>query len=70
MAILRKEKKTMRKKEKVKFVVSWIMYIVGFIMWCVFLNMNNNISTEAWLNTIGAGFGVLLFCLSGTVRDN
>lgn len=60
----------MNKKEKVKFVVSWIMYIVGFIMWCVFLAMNNNISTEAWLNTIGAGVGVLLFSLSGTVRDN
>ena len=60
----------MNKKEKVKFVVSWIMYIVGFIMWCVFLYMNNNISTEAWLNTIGAGAGVLLFCLSETVREN
>lgn len=66
MVILRK----VNKKEKIKFVVSWIMYIVGFIMWCVFLHMNNNISTEAWLNTIGAGVGVLLFCLSGTVREN
>ena len=47
-----------------------IMYIVGFIMWVAFLSMNNHINTEAWLNTIGAGAGVLLFCLSETVREN
>ena len=53
---------------RAKNIISLIMYIVGVLMWMIFLSMNHNISTEAWLNTIGAGSGVLLFCLSDMIK--
>ena len=52
-----------------KNIISIIVYIIGFVMYVIFLTLNNHISTEAWLNTIGACFGTLLFCLSSRIRD-
>ena len=53
--------------EKIKFVVSWIVCLIGFVLWCMFLYKNQNISTDAYLNTVWAGLGVLLFTLSPTI---
>lgn len=64
---LLKEVKNM--SQKTKNIIGWIMYGIGFVMYVVFLNMNDNISQEAWWNTIGACFGVLLFCISGYLRN-
>ena len=55
--------------KRTKNIISWVIYGVGLIIWGVFLYMNHNINMVAWLNTIGAGFGVFLLCLSSTIRQ-
>ena len=50
-------------KKNIKFIISWIMYIIGFIDYVIFLNLTKSVSDEAWWYTIGASFGVLLFCI-------
>ena len=52
-------------KKNIRYIISWIMYFVGFVTYIVCLTQSNNISTEAWLYAIGASSGVLLFTLSG-----
>lgn len=54
---------------KSKNIISWIMYGIGFMMYVIFLSMNDSISSEAWWNTVGASFGVLLFCMSDNLRN-
>lgn len=54
--------------EKTKIIISFVMYLIGFIIYIVFLHKNNLISWDAWLNTLGACFGVLLFCTSFRIR--
>lgn len=51
-----------------KYIISCIMYIIGFVMYISFLIAARNISTEAWGYAIGASFGVLLFTLSRDIR--
>ena len=58
----------MKKKKNIKFIIGWIMNIIGFIEYVAFLTASKNISEEAWLYTIGASVGVALFCLSGELR--
>lgn len=56
------------KKNDLKYVISWIMYFVGFILYVVFTRLANRISDEAWLYAMGASIGVLIFTLSGYLR--
>ena len=44
------------------------MYVVGFIVYVVFMRLANGISNEAWLYAMGASIGVLIFTLSGYLR--
>lgn len=55
-------------KDVLKHVLSWIMYVVGFILYVVFMRLANGISDEAWLYAMGASIGVLIFTLSGYLR--
>lgn len=55
-------------KKNIKYIISWIIYLVGFIGYIVFLSAAHDISTEAWLYAIGASVGVLLFTMSGYLR--
>ena len=57
------------KKNDLKYIISWITYIVGFILYVVFLAMANRISDEAWLYAFGASIGALIFTLSGYLRQ-
>ena len=57
------------KKNDLKYIISWIMYIVGFILYVVFMRLANGISDEAWLYAMGASIGVLIFTLSGYLRQ-
>ena len=57
------------KKNDLKFIVSWIMYFVGFILYVIFMSLANEISDEAWLYAMGASIGVLIFTLSGYLRQ-
>ena len=56
------------KKNDLKYIISWIIYFVGFIVYVVFMALINEISDEAWLYAIGASIGVLTFTLSGYLR--
>ena len=56
-------------KDIFKHVLSWIMYVVGFIVYVVFMRLENGISDEAWLYAMGASIGVLIFTLSGYLRQ-
>ena len=57
------------KKNDLKHIISWIMYLVGFILYVVFMRFVNGISDEAWLYAMGASIGVLIFTLSGYLRQ-
>ena len=57
------------KKNDLKYIISWIMYFVGFVIYLVFLRLAHGISDEAWLYVIGASIGVLIFTLSGYLRQ-
>ena len=57
------------KKNDLKYIISWIMYFVGFILYVVFISLANGISDEAWLYAIGASIGVLISTLSGYLRQ-
>ena len=57
------------KKNDLKHIISWIMYLVGFVVYFVFMRLANGISDEAWLYAMGASIGVLIFTLSGYLRQ-
>ena len=57
------------KKNDLKHIISWIMYLVGFVVYVVFMGFANGISDEAWLYAMGASIGVLIFTLSGYLRQ-
>ena len=57
------------KKNDLKYIISWIMYFVGFVVYVVFMRLANGISDEAWLYAMGASIGVLIFALSGYLRQ-
>ena len=57
------------KKNDLKHIISWIMYFVGFVIYVVFMRFANGISDEAWLYAMGASIGVLIFTLSGYLRQ-
>ena len=57
------------KKNDLKYIISWIMYFVGFVVYVVFMRLLNRISDEAWLYAMGASIGVLIFTLSGYLRQ-
>lgn len=57
------------KKNNYKYILSWIMYIIGFVMYAVFMRMANGISNEVWLYALGSSIGVLIFTLSGYLRQ-
>lgn len=57
------------KKNDLKYIISWIMYLIGFIIYVVFLVMANRISDEAWLYAFGASIGTLIFTLSRFLRQ-
>lgn len=57
------------KKNDLKYIISWIMYIVGLILYVVFLAMANRISDEAWLYAFGASIGTLIFTIGGYLRQ-
>ena len=57
------------KKDNLKYILSWIMHLIGFIIYVVFLTMAKGISDESWLYAIGASLGVLIFCISGYLRQ-
>ena len=56
------------KKNDLKYIISWIMYFVGFVIYVAFLAIANRISNEAWLYAFGASIGALIFTLSGYLR--
>lgn len=55
-------------KDNLKTVLSWIMYLVGFVVFVAFMDLANGIGNEAWIYAIGASVGVLIFTLSGYLR--
>ena len=57
------------KKNDLKYIISWIMYLVGFVVYVVFMSLANGISDEAWLYAMCASIGVLIFTLSGYLRQ-
>ena len=57
------------KKNDLKYIISWIMYFVGFVIYVVFMRFANGISDETWLYAMGASIGVLIFTLSGYLRQ-
>ena len=56
------------KKNDLKYIISWIMYLVGFILYVVFMRLANGISDEAWLYAMGASIGISILALSGYLR--
>lgn len=57
------------KKNDLKYIISWIMYFVGFVIYVVFMRLANGISDEAWLYAMGASIGVLILTFSGYLRQ-
>ena len=57
------------KKNDLKYIISWIMYFVGFVIYVVFMRLANGISDEAWLYAMGTSIGVLIFTFSGYLRQ-
>lgn len=57
------------KKNNYKYILSWIMYLIGFVMYFIFMRLANGISDEAWLYAMGASIGVLIFTLGGYLRE-
>ena len=57
------------KKNDLKHIISWIMYLVGFVVYVVFMSLANGISDETWLYAMGASIGVLIFTLIGYLRQ-
>lgn len=55
------------KKYVIKCIVSGVMYVVGFILFTIFLAKVRNIDSQAWLYSIISSFGVFLFCTSRTI---
>lgn len=51
------------------YIISWIMYFVGFVIYIVFISLANGISDEAWLYALGASIGVLIITLSEYLRQ-
>lgn len=45
-------------------IVRLILCLVGLILYSIFLNLEYNISKEAWLCAIGSNIGVILYCFS------
>lgn len=57
------------KKSNFKYIASAIMYVIGFIMYVVFLSLiQNQFGTTAWWYGIGCSVGVLLFCMSSYIK--
>lgn len=56
------------KKRKFEYILSWVMYFLGFIGYIAFLSAIHNIDETAWLYAIGASTGVFLFTASGYLR--
>lgn len=56
-------------KNNYKYILSWIIYLIGFVMFVVFLSLANRIGDEAWLYAMGASIGALIFALSGYLRQ-
>lgn len=59
----------MKKKKEVMYILSWILYVIGFIGFVAFLSVVRNVSEDAWIYAIGSNVGVTLFCLSGYLRQ-
>ena len=55
-------------KDFVKCVLNRIMYIIGLIIYVVFVRLANGISDEAGWYALGASFGVMIFTLSEYFR--
>ena len=55
-------------KNDLKYIISWIIYLVGFVIYIIFLELANGISDEAWLYALGASIGISIFTLSGYLR--
>ena len=56
------------KKQKMKYILSFILYFVGFTMYAIFLHKVNEINEQAWIYSILSSLGVVLFCISGELR--
>ena len=56
------------KKQKIEYILSWIIYFIGFIIYLIFLNKVKDINEQAWAYSILSSFGVVLFCISGELR--
>lgn len=57
------------KKDKIKIVISAVIYIVGFLLFTIFLAKVRDIDNQAWIYSIISSFGVLLFCISNDVIE-
>ena len=57
------------KKNDLKHIISWIMYLVGFVVYVVFMRLANGISHEARSYAMGASIGVLIFTLSEYLKQ-
>lgn len=54
-------------KDIIKCIISTLMYVVGFILFAIFLDKVRNINNQAWLYSIISSFGVFLFCTSRSI---
>lgn len=57
------------KNSNLKYILSWIMYCAGIIMYIIFLALADGISDEAWLYALGASIGVVLYTLGALLKD-
>lgn len=57
------------KKNKITYILSWILYVIGFIGFVAFLSVVRNVNEEAWIYAIGSNVSVAMFCLSGYLRQ-
>lgn len=44
-----------------KIVISSLLYTIGFVGFCTFLNFAKGVSNEAWWYSVGASASVFLF---------
>lgn len=59
----------MKRNKNITYILSWILYVIGFIGFVAFLSAVHNVSEDAWMYAIGSNVGVTLFCLSGYLRQ-
>ena len=57
------------KKDKIKFILSWVLYFIGFIMYVFFMHKVNVISPLAHRYAFLSMIGIILFMVGAFMRE-